>query len=77
MHCLTEEIIWQSSFHWFVLLAIGVAGDETITHEKILMKPDGATSQKKKKKRLIFSACRIELFPEINKTPFYVLENAL
>lgn len=32
-----------------MLLAIGVAGDETITHEKILMKPDRATSQKKKK----------------------------
>lgn len=58
-----------------MLLAIGVAGDETITHEKILMKPDRATSQKKES--LIFSACRIELFPEINKTPFYVLENAL
>jgi len=44
MHCLTDEI---SSFHWFVLLAIGMAGDETISHVKLLIKPGRATSQKK------------------------------
>lgn len=44
MHCLTDE---RSSFHWFVLLAVGMAGDETISHVKLLIKPGRATSQKK------------------------------
>lgn len=45
MHCLTDGI---SSFHWFVLLAVGMAGDETINPVKLLTKPNRATSQKKK-----------------------------
>lgn len=52
MHCLTDRI---SSLHWFVLLAVGMAGDETINPVKLLTKPNRATSQKKKK--LICCAC--------------------
>lgn len=33
MQCLTDEI---SSFNWFFLLAVGMAGDETISHVKLL-----------------------------------------
>lgn len=71
MHCLTDEI---SSFHWLVLLAIGVAGDETISHVKVLIKPDRSTSQKKASFAAL--AC-IVLFPEMNKTPFYAPEYTL
>lgn len=72
MHCLTDEI---SSFHWFVLLAVGMAGDETINHVKLLTNPNRATSQKKKTSFAVL-ACTV-LFSKSNKTPFYILQNIL